>query len=317
MSHPFKVGKTYRNRVGEFVVQEIDDEEMTIRYVGGGSLTTNVYLQARIWENIQFEEQMAREDERRRLAQEARVVARKRAAREKREKARPRFSGFQESDFEAKKRGIAWSSRKELGALLAHELSQRIEGEFSSWIVPRKSEVHVARKDRYDAEGRETNAAFSVAVDENGPVFGLVVGKPSGKVKADWPWSVLLAALADNDKVRRAVRAAMRANDLVLDVYAMDVRFGQVGKIEYQARGFLWTQETADQDVTKRMNWPDVVDYLQTVAPTKRCILYLRRRTPPAVALKAGAAVSMQMVDLFEALAPIYDEISAAYGQTS
>lgn len=312
MSHPFKVGKTYRNRVGEYVVQAIDGEEMTIRYVGGGSLTTNVYLQTRIWENIQFEDQMAREEERRRLAKEARVAARKRAASERRAKARPRFNGFQESDFEAKKRGIAWSSRKELGGLLAHELSQHIEGDFSSWIVPRKSEVHVARKDRYDTGGREENAAFSVAVDENGPVFGLVVGKPSGKVKADWPWSVLLAALADDDKVRRAIRAAMKAHDLVLDVYAMDVSFGQVGQIEYLTRGFLWKQETADQDVTKRMNWPDVVDYLQTVAPTKRCILYLRRRVPPAVALKAGAAVSVQMVDLFKALAPIYDAIVAA-----
>jgi hypothetical protein len=138
------------------------------------------------------------------------------------------------------------------------------------------------------------------------------VGKPSGKVKANWPWSVLLAALADDDKVRREVRAAMKANDLVLDVYAMDVSFGQVGQIEYQTRGFLWKQETADQDVTKRMNWPDLVEYLQTVAPEKRCTLYLRKRVPAAVALKAGAAVSVQMVDLCVALASIYDAISGA-----
>ena len=35
MSHPFEVGKTYRNRNGEYVVQAVEGERMTIRYEDG------------------------------------------------------------------------------------------------------------------------------------------------------------------------------------------------------------------------------------------------------------------------------------------
>ncbi len=307
MSHPFEVGKRYRNRAGEYIVQAIDGEQMSIRYVGGGTLTTNVYVQARIWENIQFEDQMSREEERLRLAREARQVTRKRTARARRTRVKTGFTGFVATDFEAKKRGIAWSSRQELGTMLAQELSQRTEGDFSQWIVPRKSQVHVARQEYYDQEDRDRSAAFFAAVNEEGVAYGFHVGKPDGKVKAKWPWSALLTALTDDEKVRRGLRAAMKAHELSLDVYAMDMSYGQVGQIVVQERGFLWQHETQEQEITRRMNWQELVEYLQNVAPDKRCDLYLRKRLPVIEALKAGAGVVPHMTDVFEALVPIYD----------
>ena len=77
MLHPFEAGKTYRNRDGEYVVTSIDGDLMEIRYTEGGPLSTKVRIQGRIWENIQFEERMVREEERQRLAQEERLAARK------------------------------------------------------------------------------------------------------------------------------------------------------------------------------------------------------------------------------------------------
>jgi hypothetical protein len=307
MSHPFEVGKTYRNRVGEYVVQEIEGDRMKIRYVSGGTLETSASIQARIWENIQFEEQMAREQERLRLAREARLTARKRTARAKRARAKPKFAGFQESDFAVKKRGIAWSSRKELGKVLAHELKQRTKADYDQWIVPRRSRVHVAQKEYYDRETGERNAAFFVAADDEGVTYGFRVGKSSGKAKANWPWSVLLAALADEDKVRRDVRALMKEHELGLDVYAMDVNYGQVGQVTRQTRDFLWQHETEDQEVTKRMNWQALIDYLQSVAPNERCALYLCKHVPAADALKAGAGIASEITAVLEALVPIYD----------
>ena len=116
MAHLFEVGKNYRNRAGEYTVLALDGEKMTIRYVSGSTLVTSAVTQGRIWENIQFEEQSAREEERQRLAQEARLAARKRVARPAAPaKARGRFAGFQEADFQPKARGIAWSSRVALG----------------------------------------------------------------------------------------------------------------------------------------------------------------------------------------------------------
>lgn len=310
--HPFEVGKSYRNRAGEYVVQDIDGEQMTIRYVGGGTLVTDVTIQARIWENIQFEEQMVREEQRQQLAREARLEARRRSGRAKAAAAKPSFDGFQKSDFQPKKRGIAWKDREQLGKVLAYELGQRTKGTFGQWIVPRQSTVHVAREKKYDKDARGTSAAFFVAVNEQGVTFGFRVGKPDAKVKATWPWSAFLAALAEEQKVRRVLRAAMKAHDLSLDVYAEGVSYGQVGQIVVQARGFLWQHETADQDVTRRMNWDELVEYLQTVAPKNRCDLYLRKHLSPETALQSGAAISGEIAEVLVSLLPLYDASAGA-----
>ncbi len=56
MDHPFKVGKQYRNRHGEYEVVRLDAPRMVIRYADGRRLETTVSLQARIWKNMQAEE---------------------------------------------------------------------------------------------------------------------------------------------------------------------------------------------------------------------------------------------------------------------
>ena len=307
MAHPFEVGKTYRNRAGEYVVLTIEGARMTIRYVGGGTLVTDVNIQARIWENIQFEQQMEQAEERQRQAREARTAARRRRARARKASAKPTFEGFDKSDFEPKKRGLAWSSRKELGKVLAHELGQRVEGSFASWIVPRRPKVHVAREEAYDRDARERNASFFVIVEEEGVRYGFRVGKPDGKVKRGWPWTTAIAVLEENTTVRRKLRAAMKAHELSLDVYAMQTSFGRVGRITVQARGFLWEHETAEQEMSRKMNWAELVEYLRAVAPTKRCTLYLRKHVSPDTALKAGAGIATEIADVLEALVPLYD----------
>jgi hypothetical protein len=306
MLQSFQVGKTYRNRTGEYIVQSIDGDEMTIRYVGGGVLRTRVDIQARIWENIQFEEQLSREAERRQLAQEARESVRRRSSHTRRAKKRPTFGGFQESDFEAKKRGIAWSGRRELGSWLAHDLSRRTMGEFGSWIVPRQSEVHIARKEAYGRE-LDRNATFFVAVNEKGVSYGFRVGKPDGKPKANWDISAFLAALADDGEPRRGLQSAMKTYDLDLDVYALEVGYGQVAQVSAQDRGFLWRSESAEEEATQSMNWQQVVEYLQGVASDKQCDLFVRKRLSPSEALDAEAGVSSEIAKAFEALLPIYD----------
>jgi hypothetical protein len=307
MSHSFEVGKAYRNRTGEYTVLAIDGDRMKIRYASGGTLETNVTVQGRIWENIQFEEQASRDEERVRLAQEARMEVRKRSARAKQAKAKPGFAGFQAGDFEPKKRGIAWASREELGKILARELGERTKHSFGWWILPRQSEVHVARKEQYSQDAAETNAALFVAVDEESVAYGFRVGKPEGKAKAQWPWSIFVAALSDDDKVRKVLRAAMKENDLSLDVYSMEVSFGPVAQILVQDKEFLWQRETEDQLVARRMDWEEIVDYLQTVAADKRCDLYVRKCLSAAEAREAGGDLSNDIADVFEALLPVYD----------
>jgi len=307
MSYVFEVGKTYRNRVGEYTVQDIDGEWMTIRYVGGATLDTSVAIQGRIWENIQFEEQMVREDERQKLAREERLEARRRTARAKKAATRPSFAGFEESDFEPRKRGLAWSGRVDLGKVLAFDLRQGTKQDYGHWIVPRQSEVHVAQKKSYDRDTRDTNAAFFVNASEQGVTYGFRVGKPDGKEKANWPWSKLMKALAGNEDLRSALHSAMEAHEVSLDVYTTDVGYGQVGQVTAQESEFLYQHETAEQAITQEMNWDALVDYLRDVAPGKRSELYLRRRLSTDAALQARTAVVSQIGALLEVLVPVYN----------
>lgn len=305
MAHPFEVGKTYRNRQGEYVVLAIDGDRMTIRYVGGGTLVTSVSIQARIWENIQFERQMARAEERRRQAQEARLAARQQAIQSRRARARPAFAGFQESDFETKKRGVAWSSREEVGKALTQYLNRHTGGNFSHWLVPYHPLIHVAQRGAYYREVVERNVAFFVALGESGVSFGLYVGKPDGPAEAEWPWSAFVAALA-NEEVCRLLRRAMEAHSFAMEVYTTTINYGRVARITVQGEGFVWQHEDAGQEVTRTMSPAEVADYVRELAPEKRCEVYLQRQVPLAEAVKAGAGIADEIGAVFEALLPVY-----------
>jgi len=304
MPHPFEVGKTYRNRVGEYVVLSIDGNQMKIRYVSGGTLVTDVNLQGRIWENIQLEEQQSRVEERRRQALEARLVARMKT---REARAKPPFAGFQEGDFQPKKRGVAWANRKALGKVLALELSQRTKKAFDQWLVPYQAAVHVARKDSYDPEAPGRNAAFFVAASERGVSYGYYLGKPEGELQPTWPWPVLLTALAGNQTLRAAVWAAMRTHGLGLDVYTMQVSYGLTARVTAQENGFLWRQESALDGVDRPMDWEGLAEALRTLAPGKRCVLHLFTELSVEESLKAGSAIASEIAQLYLALLPIYE----------
>ena len=307
MSHPFEVGKTYRNRIGEYVVQEIEGNRMTIRYEDGRTLATTVRIQARIWENIQFEHQMAMAEERKRLAAEERKAAMQRAARAKREKAKPKFAGFKASDFEPKQRGIAWSTRKQLGKVLAYELTESADGTFGHWIVPRRSKLEVGRQDSFNTENREINASFLIAASEDGLSFGLKVGKPAGRSKAAWPWRALVDKLTKTKTPRKSLHEALAQHKLQIDVWAMTKSYSQVARITAEDEGFLWQQEDAEQEVTRQMNDEELAAYLKSVTPTKRCELHVRKQLTVQTALKAGPRISAEILKVLEALMPIYD----------
>lgn len=308
MVHPFEVGKTYRNRHGEYVVQAIEGGRMRIRYVDGRVLVTDVEIQNRIWENIQLERQVARDEERLRQAREARLEARKR----RREiRSRPKYGGFEEDDFEATTRRIAWSGRESLGKVLAYELSQRTKNNFGFWIVPRESGVHVAREESFDRDDRERTALFFVDVNEEGVIYGFRVGKGRGEAKAKSHWVQFTAAL-DDANIRKSVRAAMENHDLSLDVYAMQESFSQIAHITAQEEGFLWQHETADRETTRELNWDELAEYVSTVAPDKPCAVLIRAKLTVQQALNGGAGLVQEMASALQGLLPLYDASTGA-----
>jgi hypothetical protein len=312
VAHPFEVGKNYRNRNSEYTVVALDGDKMTIRYTNGSTLATSAAIQSRIWENIQFEEQALREEEKQRLAQEARLAARKRATRpaapaEGTAKPRGRFAGFQESDFQPKARGIAWSSRVAFGKIMANELNRRTGETFGKWLVPLQPELHIARPEQYDPEVGNRNAAFFVAISEQGVTCGFRVGKPDGRAEPAWPWTTVLASLVTDKQLRTTVESVMKARDLSLDVYAMEVSYGQVAHITLSGTGFLLERETDQQVISREMDWDELVGYLQEVGAEARVDLYLRNSLSNVEAVNAGAVISRDMVATFVALMPLYE----------
>jgi hypothetical protein len=280
---------------------------MKLKYVSGGTIESRIGLQARIWENIQFEEQLAREEERQRLAKEAQLEARRRSAQAKKAKAKPKFAGFKKADFEEKKRGIAWKTRKELGKVLEWEMKEHTKADYGSWIVPRKSAVDVARKDRWGADARENNAAFFVSASPSGLAYGFRVGKLAGKIKAKSPWKDFMALVGEDSKARRALRAAMKQHEMSLDVWVEEISYGQVAQVTVTDRGFLWQQVTADQEATKKMTWPKLAEYLETVAPDRRCDIFLTKRLTPGEASTARGTISAKIMAVFEDLLVAYE----------
>jgi len=62
VSHPFRVGEIYANRVGEYDVIDISPPKMTIRYHSNNQiLVTDIALSARIWENLHLPPEVAEE----------------------------------------------------------------------------------------------------------------------------------------------------------------------------------------------------------------------------------------------------------------
>lgn len=53
----FEVNRTYANRKGKYTVTELHPPKMTVRYEDGTVADLNMEIQARIWENIQGEEE--------------------------------------------------------------------------------------------------------------------------------------------------------------------------------------------------------------------------------------------------------------------
>lgn len=320
MGTPFEVGKSYRNRAGEYVVVAIDGDKMTIRYTNGAILETTVPLQARIWDNIQIENQQAREDERQRLAQEARLSARQNSARARQAKSAPKFDGFQESDFEAAERGIAWSTRKELGKVLVYELGRRTGRSLASWVVPRHAALHLARTDAYDPSARDSAAALYVAVDPLGADYGLCVTKPEGEAQAGGPWARLVDALHEDEPVRQGLQAAMEAHGLGIRVEMHPAEVApaagrqavQVEWIKAQGDQLLRYDEKDGPEMGQALGWGHLAAHLRVLGADRPCSLYAGKQVSPGEALQAGSGVSAQIVAVLEALMPLYETSAGA-----
>jgi len=302
MQMGFEVGEHYRNRRGSYEVKSIDGRQMVIRYEDGTLCSTNVVLQGRIWQNVQLEEKIRRQEKEK---------PPRRPGAGRRIGADASFDGFQDSDFQRGVAGTTWRNRQSLGGVLARRLTQHTSRNFLSWAVPRWPWVHIARPEHYRRKvaGAHADIRFEVRLDESQARFGLHIERGSathmeGPVK--WDWVLFLPVLSQNEAVQQAFRKAMTEGGIVLDVG----RESDSGMLESQVLLHEGELVWAESDERIPVTWPDVAARLEAIDPDTWVGIAMGKQRPQDEVIERGAAIVDDITAVFLGLLPVYTAVT-------
>lgn len=304
MEHPFEVGKTYRNRKGEYEVVSLDGPSMVLRYSDGSVLRTRVDVQARIWRNVQMEARVEREKQR----AKSQPPLRRRGGRRGQD-----FQGLQDHDFQKGVGGTSWRARTSFGGRLAERMTDITARFFQSWAIYRRAEVHIAQPTHYDSQARARGAKFVFGLWEEGAWYGFYIEKNLGPMDATWQWPNMIQALSSDALLRGEIEQAMQAHDLrwKLYVWGDGSLVAQVGAAEEG----LVREEPTDQELGL-LTWPKFVEELRSLDTETWYSLFLLANLQKERALAAGPGLVEPVAEVFRALLPLY-EASTRQGRFS
>jgi hypothetical protein len=174
---------------------------MVIRYMDGSLLQTTVDLQERIWQNIQMEAQLEREQQR--------IAARPRPKRRGGRRGFD-FQGLAEHDFQAGVGGTSWRARANFGGCLAEHLTDTTPYFFQSYAIYRQAVIHVAQPEHYSTETKKQEAKYEFALNAEQARFGFYIEKNDGPMDGTWHWPNMVAALEGDAELQREIETAMR-----------------------------------------------------------------------------------------------------------
>jgi len=290
MKHPFKTGKKYRNRHDEYEVINLEYPEMTIRYSDGNVLETTVEIQARIWRNIQMEEDVAEQ-------RQAKIRARRRR------KLGGKFDGLQDHDFQSGVKGTHWRARTGLGGFLVRKMLETTEYKFQSYAINPWPEVQIAQPIYYEKKKkvRQRTAKFTFALNEQHARYGFHVRRDDGPMDERWDWLRFFTALKEDSVLQQEIEALMHSLELHWDVYihgtediAAQVKMGQ--------EDMAW--EWQDRDESESLSWPD--EFTEKLDDVKVSDLYLCTYMDKEEALEAGMSIVEPVTEIYRQLLPLY-----------
>lgn len=298
MKHPFKVGETYRNELGEYEVVSIDESTMLIRYSGGTEQDAEIAFQQRIWERIQDEESMERQAEERRTKSKSR--------RRSSTQLGAAFHGLIDTDFQASIRGTSWRARTGLGGLLARRLSTLTGKEFESRVVARQSRVFVVMPNAFAPDKSLHEAKFEFILDDEGASYSFYVEKNNGEMDDSWDWLRVLDALTNDAAIQDAVKKAMEAYDLHWKIYLTKPEGDRIlaATVTATPGGLTLHIEADDQD--HELDWIGIVAYLENLNVNDWCDLYLTHFMPKEEAIDLGVGIADEVAKAWNALMPLY-----------
>ena len=298
MDHPFEVGRTFRNRQGEYVVVSLQGPVMLIRYTDGTLLETRVEVQNRIWNNIQLDAAAERQQAR------LEAVRRERQARKGRGTAHRgrRAQGLVESDFKAGVAGTSWRARTHLGGLLAQELSLATPYEFQSYAIYRQAWVQIAELEHYDAEVKVRQAKFVFGLDAERATCGFYVERNDGPMDDTWHWPSMMRALKADEALHAELQTAMLEHNLQWRIHTHAAE--PVGVVDAIPGALRWKWPRVDSP--ESLTWTGFVDRLGALDPETWWNLWLVTGLPKLDALAAGLDIARWAVAAYRALMRLY-----------
>ncbi len=298
MKHPFKVGETYRNELGEYEVISIDESNMLIRYSDGTEQDAEIAFQQRIWERIQDEEAMERQAEERRTRSKSR----------RRSSARlgSSFHGLVDSDFQDSIQGTSWRARTGLGGLLARRLSTLTGKEFESRVVARQSRVFVVMPNAFNPDKSLHEAKFHFSLNDEGANYNFYVEKNNGEMDDSWDWLRVLDALTNDVAIQDAVKKAMETYELQWHIYLTKAEGSctRAATVTATSGGLTLRIEADGQE--HELDWIGIIAYLENLDVNDWCDLYLTHFMPKEEAIDLGVGIANEVVKAWNALMPLY-----------
>jgi hypothetical protein len=298
MKHPFKIGETYRNELGEYEVISIDESTMLIRYSDGTEQDAEIAFQQRIWERIQDEETMKRQADERRTKSKSR----------RRSSARlgASFHGLVDTDFKDSIQGTNWRARTGLGGLLARRLSTLTGKEFESRVVARQPRVFVVMPNAFNPDKSLHEAKFEFFLTDNGAYYSFYVEKNNGEMDESWDWLRVLDALTNDVAIQDATKKAMEEYGLQWSIYLTTPEGDRIRAATVAATpdGLTLHIEADDQD--HELDWIGIVAYLENLNVNDWCDLYLMQSMPKEEAIDLGVSIADKVAKVWNALMPLY-----------
>jgi hypothetical protein len=296
VDHPFEVGSIYTNRRGRYEVVSLDEarNSMMIRYLESGeTLESPIDVQARIWENIGWEQE----------GSDSQVAG---ADTRIQKGYGEGFRGLSSGDFKLSIENTSWRSRKGLAGRVARLLSEGSHYTFVSWAIYGWPLAFLSHHEHYQMAAFEQGsrkAKFTVELDTHNIYYGLYIERNDGPMDANWDWPRLLGTLHSSADIRAVIARAEaeHAARFIGRMYRGGGHFHFSNALRMGARPLWEEASTARHDIPERLERLDAIpeDYWGEI--------YIVGSTPKQAAIAAGVDIAEQMVTLMRSLLPLYE----------
>lgn len=287
MDHPFEIGKIYENNKGLYTVLSISPPKMQIQYLKGSKSAINIKIQARIWDRIQTERAIAKEEQQRRKKASRLSIT---------------FLGLEEGDFKENVAGTTWRSRQSLGGLVSQHLSDINGNEFHSIAIYRRPQffVYPPKLPMNNQEEGVKLPKFVVQLNSERLLYGFYIEKSDEPMGSAWYWLRFLNLLSEevwqenleNIMIERELQWILRLEERnsTSDTY--------VPSNEIIIPPFAKSPEFS--------SFSEFVAYLRTLPSQQWCNLFIAKTMAKNEAIELKEKVSQPISHTFNALVPMF-----------